>query len=399
MSNVQVVHFKIEGAFLTERARDIFTSDSPKKAVNFLTESLVGLPEEMAVAIVLGLSKITGVNEVYVEDDDTTEFHNIPLSFENMWVRLCNSYLKKLSYIQMIKRRIMILGRTMDVSGALYRSDSGYYDAKYQRDFLFSDDKAKYYECKKEMDEVLSELMYVGSKINKTMLDVDMSNLEIHSDACRLPEDSKMMDMSFEELMDMDSTKLEKKFDDDDRQLRWNKVVNKDSGSDKMLDSYLKANREIDKKLSKKITPNPITDMNSAGWLAPNGDWYGLDGEIANMLHNTLADALVEACVVPESESESPDTWLSRNGWARVQKHNVQFEGYVQAKHGVAGKVKMTETQMRQLATYAKHFALHNDSQYLSLGLGGYAGKFTHKISAARFEMMDHVELEKMFDF
>jgi hypothetical protein len=48
---------------------------------------------------------------------------------------------------------------------------------------------------------------------------------------------------------------------------------------------------EINKIVSEGIKPVEITDGYNAGWLAPDGTFYGLNGTIANMLHNQIADA------------------------------------------------------------------------------------------------------------
>jgi len=98
----------------------------------------------------------------------------------------------------------------------------------------------------------------------------------------------------------------------------------------KELDNYIEAAIEIDDTLSKGIKPVDIMDNWSAGWLAPNGDFYGLNGEIANMLHNQIADGLLDIGIIPEDYEKfatSTDSYLGRFGWVKIHGNNVQFEG------------------------------------------------------------------------
>lgn len=92
------------------------------------------------------------------------------------------------------------------------------------------------------------------------------------------------------------------------------------------VQTYIDAAREIDEVLSKGIEPVDIMENWSAGWLSPEGDYYGLNGEIANMLHNQIADALQKKGTIPENEI-NPDQWLEEHGWVKIHLNNVQFSG------------------------------------------------------------------------
>jgi len=107
-------------------------------------------------------------------------------------------------------------------------------------------------------------------------------------------------------------------------------------GSDDTLTAYLEATKEIDAVITKGIVSIDIMDNYSAGWLSPEGEYYALNGEIANMLHTQIADALQEKGMIPmydnDEEQEldiktNPDAWLEQHGWVKIHGNNVHFAG------------------------------------------------------------------------
>lgn len=102
------------------------------------------------------------------------------------------------------------------------------------------------------------------------------------------------------------------------------------------IENYIESAKEIDVVLSKGIEPVDIMDNYSAGWLSPEGEYYALNGEIANMLHIQIASALQEKGVIPMYENDrdkevgieqNPDAWLEQHGWVKIHGNNVQFAG------------------------------------------------------------------------
>jgi len=116
------------------------------------------------------------------------------------------------------------------------------------------------------------------------------------------------------------------------------------------VQKYIESAREIDEVLSKDIEPVDILDNYSAGWLAPNGDYYALNGEIANMLHIQIADALVKKGIVPETEL-NPDSWLEQHGWVKIHDNNVQFAGCLNVQLGKRS-VDLTDIQLTKIRDY-----------------------------------------------
>jgi len=159
------------------------------------------------------------------------------------------------------------------------------------------------------------------------------------------------------------------------------------------LNNYINATLEIDKTLEKGIEPVEIKDNYSAGWLAPNGDYYALNGEIANNLHIQIADALRKAGIIPNDIEEKKVrtencTWLERNGYVKIHGNWILYDGYNQIKRG--GKnIPLTDIQIKKLYEYGA--LCHNGA--LKIGFK------QELITAIRFKDTEPLMYQKLFDF
>lgn len=409
----KTVHFSVEGEFLTELARDLFVEDTPKKAVRFLTESLIGMPEELAIEIVTGKKRLTGTNDVLVEDDPLGNIekngkhpdkYGIPLTFESAWNRISRKYFDELAMLQMLQRRIMHYGRLNSAYGALYRDEDGFKDTRTYEHVSLIDDREKYKNSKEKFNEYATELAFIAPIIGKTMADLPVEILEPLPDFIKLngEADDINFQITFDMLLNANIETLI--FPDDKRQIRLNEVTDRiptksvetqEQTGGTPLDKFLKSQREIDNKLKEPIKPNPITDNNSAGWLAPNGDWYGLDGEISNMLHNQIADALYDAGLIPNNDEnrDNPDSWLAGRGWIKIHGQNILFEGYENTRAGRGRNVTITDAQQEALVKYAKI----QPKTCLKFGFRGMSGDYNYIKSAAFIEMATEEAFERLF--
>jgi len=126
---------------------------------------------------------------------------------------------------------------------------------------------------------------------------------------------------------------------------------------DEGLENYIQATKEISETIEKGIEPVDIMDNWSAGWLSPEGEYYALNGEIANMLHIQISEALQEKGIIPMHEVETdgveinPDAWLEQRGWVKIHGNNVQFGGCLNSKIGLQN-VNMTEKQIEIIRDY-----------------------------------------------
>lgn len=114
------------------------------------------------------------------------------------------------------------------------------------------------------------------------------------------------------------------------------------------LDRYISSelmNRTI------KIEPVDITGDYDAGWLSPKGEFYGLRGTKANLLHITIANALIENGVLPSEFPDgvtSVDRLLEVLGWLKTEKNTVMYGGY-----RTDPIVPVTDEQIEALCRYA----------------------------------------------
>lgn len=393
----QTVHFSVSGEYLTNFARGRFADGDPKKAVEVLTIGLNGMPLGIACDIVMGKKKLVGWNELELEDDNVSEHSGIKLDWEDAYKRLCNKYFEQLGMMQMLKRRIIHYGNSVNSYGACYRRD-GFEDSKTYETVRLKDDREDYTRRKYRFDEITEELLFVSERLGKTLLDLPVEKFEPMPDFVTLhkPNDAKMH-FDFDYLLNGDIKTIEN--EDDDRQIRMQEVIKEGEAVKSQVDSFIDNSIKIEKKLSKKIKPNDILDMNSAGWLAPNGDWYGLDGDIANQLHNQIAEALVKAKIIKLEKDDvygfNPDLYLAKNGWVKVHGHGLMYEGYNNQKHYDRPNLPLTEIQKEKLEQYGQRL----DPPVLKLGINGQFGEYDGKyvISAVRITLMTDHALEVAF--
>jgi len=163
------------------------------------------------------------------------------------------------------------------------------------------------------------------------------------------------------------------------------------------VQNYIESAREIDVVLNKGIEPVDIQDNYTAGWLSPEGDYYALNGEIANMLHNQIGDTLQEKGIVPMYDSDvekeidiktNPDSWLEQAGWVKIHGNWILYGGMFNHKINKEN-VPMTDTQKKMIGDYIEN------CHACEIKLGFKKERF----SSGMFRAMDKIALHKHFDF
>ena len=77
------------------------------------------------------------------------------------------------------------------------------------------------------------------------------------------------------------------------------------------------------------IIKSDIMDGYDAGWLSPDGEFYGANGETSAMIHMNLADKIFDGNNVYANQMakdgiskfggvDSPDYWLEKHGWIKI---------------------------------------------------------------------------------
>lgn len=106
-------------------------------------------------------------------------------------------------------------------------------------------------------------------------------------------------------------------------------VRDEDDKPEDELDKYMKGIDNIDK-MSKNFGPVDITKGYDAGWLAPDGKYFGLNGSSGNFLHINIADELMEYYHFekPKDFDFSVDAFIAKQGFVKIHHDWVLYEGY-----------------------------------------------------------------------
>lgn len=96
-----------------------------------------------------------------------------------------------------------------------------------------------------------------------------------------------------------------------------------------------------------ELEPVEITEGYDAGWLSPDGDFYGLNGSTGNLLHLNIAERLLASKKIPVKEMRTPGWWLEENGWVKIYHDWILFSGSFYGK-------TLTEAQIDKLYRYGQ---------------------------------------------
>jgi hypothetical protein len=329
--SVEYMHFIITGEYMTNFSRELWVEGRIDFAVKqFLCDSLPGLSEQQAIDIVTGELKLTGENDLFLEEDNTiTKIFGIPLDLESAWGRLCNDYISISGELSTVQRRIWILSRQQTHYMAAYKRGTDFNIPS------FADDREKFKKLNLKLKETLDAISWLGKYCNKSFKDIP-DYFEIYPSGVNESGEFGYNPIPISQILDADLGAFTKTIINDEREL---------------VDQYLDSQKEIDNLFKNKITPNAPSEVNDAAWIAPNGDYYGLNGTIANFLHVQIADKLKEDGVITITEHKtlSPDTFMRREGWLTVHNGDILFEGNYYNKD-------ITQEQINTLYAYSKAY-------------------------------------------
>ena len=379
-----VVHFSIGedmGIRLMEIAQEHLVIDNnPEKAVTAITDSLIGCPAEYALKILKGDIVLL----VDVDSQTVMPATRIPEIHDLIFPKIdVLDYMEK-QQKQIEKHRMNLVAGWRMLENDIRKNRNTLWVAyDYSDIFKFiAGDNEVILESLREMEEldriesliaVTKQFIEHTMKIQSTMEWMSKTWNEFETISGKERKNPWAEYIGIKEDISCDLS--------DVMQVMKN-VLNMEFNFTPELDSlqnYLDSVREIDNVLSEGIKPVDIMNNYSAGWLSPEGEYYALNGEIANMLHNQIADSLVEIGVVPEENKDNPDTWLEQNGWVKIHTDNINFAGCLNSDTPTCNKpnVNMTNVQVEIIKNYINR--CHNGVMRL--------GWKMERVSAARFEM------------
>jgi len=157
------------------------------------------------------------------------------------------------------------------------------------------------------------------------------------------------------------------------------------------------------------IIKKDILDGYDAGWLSPDGEFYGANGETSAMIHMNLADQLYdgnstyankmkEDSVSKFGGIDSPDYWLEKHGWVKIH-HDDCYGAFIGHRNeeptpDYPYAYNPTDIQIKMICNYADKF---------------YGGKFyteanalgrnfhTEPFSTYAVRQMDDIKLHEIF--
>lgn len=113
------------------------------------------------------------------------------------------------------------------------------------------------------------------------------------------------------------------------------------------LSEFMENEMRIEEYHKTELEPVEITEGYDAGWLSPDGEFYGLNGSTVNLLHLNIAERLLASKKIPVKEMLNPDRRLEENGWVRVHHDWILFSGSFYGK-------TLTEAQIDKLYRYGQ---------------------------------------------
>lgn len=113
------------------------------------------------------------------------------------------------------------------------------------------------------------------------------------------------------------------------------------------LSEWMENEKKIEEYHQTELKPVEITEGYDAGWLSPDGEFYGLNGSVGNMLHLNIAERLLASKKIPVKEMRNPDRWLEENGWVKVHHDLILFSGSFYGK-------TLTDAQIEKLYRYGR---------------------------------------------
>lgn len=379
----ETVHFRVGqdfGAMLMSIAQEHLTErNNPVQALKTITDSLHGCPTDLAVQILKG-------DVVLLVDEETQTVSPVERTeaLDKLFPKVDVMYFmeSRAANIKLHGGNILNGLRGLQVHIA---KNHGYFDMSFKYEdifkFIAGDNEALLEELRdnREIDGI-STMFEVTKRFCEEALKVQ-NTMEWLMQTCDEFKDFK----AYERYLVLRGEVIDTL---DDVTSYLNKTLKLDFSLEEPEDNvqkYIDSAREIDEVLSEGIKPVDIMSNYSAGWLAPNGDYYALNGEIANMLHNQIADALVEAGIVPKEEL-NPDAWLEQQGWVKIHDSNVQFAGCLNVRIGKKN-VDLTPIQIKKIYEYGA----------LCHGGAIKAGWRMEQVSAVRFRDMAEANPEGLY--
>ncbi|MFA5207412.1 MAG: hypothetical protein WC428_02030 [Candidatus Paceibacterota bacterium] len=361
-----VVHFRVGedlGLRLMEIAQEHLTeANNPVKALKTITESLSGCPTDLAIRILKGemvLPVDVESQQVICQDRIAGEHDRFPKIDPCYWIEkrkenieyhgdnLIQGFKELQKQIRLNDRHVTISLSYDEIFKFVSGTDQDMFE--YLRDNYYEVDViANLFETTKKYIEFSMSIMNTMDWMLKTFNEFAQSKEYVAPNKLFVEYNGMKGDCSamLTDVMMVMKETLNFEFD-------MKRIDDVDDNVQKYIDSAM----AIDEIVKKGIEPCDIMDNYSAGWLSPDGVYYALNGEIANMLHIQIADALQEQGIVPKKPDDevgaelNPFEWLETHGWVKIHGNNINFDGCNNFQKGKKN-IDITDKQITVIRDY-----------------------------------------------
>lgn len=147
-----------------------------------------------------------------------------------------------------------------------------------------------------------------------------------------------------------------------------------------------------------------MMDCYDAGWLSPDGKFYGSDGDVNSLIHECVAmdlfngvlhDEMTAHGVSEYGSQNNPQRWLEKQGWMKIHNDEV---------YGSFGKIRdcvlecPTETQIKMICEYADKFWDHKILPIPRALLTNPDDWDKNMITTYKLRQMDEFKLRDVFE-
>ena len=174
-----------------------------------------------------------------------------------------------------------------------------------------------------------------------------------------------------------------------------------------ILDELLKTERGKEY-LRYGILKKNIMDGYDAGWLSPDGTYYGGLGETSSMIHMNIADEMFKKLFDPDLlikdksrdgqyeilnsmfNREDPESYLMKNGWMKIHTNEI-YGTFIGDKNDSDYPYCPTRKQIYTICDYVDKF--HNKKFYTQAQIV----RSTEPVTTYKLKQMDEIMLHNIF--
>ena len=387
------------GNILSDISYDYLMKFDIEKAISIWTDSLIGLPNDIAKKLTFGRLKLVRVDqEVELNNSDNNKIIENMIDKINDIFNVGNGTISDvainiINYLanfpaESIRTELPIEGDSL-INSATY-----YTDTYKVITYILSTGKMPYIDpdsLNEYESKILGSTVYLYNKCT-TLFELDNKIhkvIDIMSEVTDVTELKRFVRIETDKLYKaLNQLKL----------LIENKCIGEQyrEKRDKKLNDYFNFEGSIDQffnkiKSDEKFSSMDITLKYDAGFLAPDGSFYGMRGITVNLMHLKLADLISEyvETIPPEEERYKDSYLLNRLGYCKITHNWVQFVGGSElTKYLVGHFIDLTEAQKDAICRMA-------DSCYNGIFL---THDYKEEIHTSRFKQMDKFQIRKLFE-